>query len=48
MVKDAETIDKVIPKIIDFINAVKKKKNINLELTFDVKELMKDIYRNVK
>jgi len=37
-----------IPKIIDFINAVKKKKNINLELTFDVKELMKDIYRNVK
>ena len=32
-----------IPKIIDFINAVKKKKNINLELTFDVKELMKDI-----
>ena len=37
-----------IPKIIDFINAVKKKKNINLELTFDIKELMKDIYRNVK
>lgn len=37
-----------IPKIINFINAVNKKKNINLELTFDIKELMKDIYRNVK
>ena len=37
-----------IPKIIEFINNVNKKKNINLELTFDIKELMKDIYRNVK
>lgn len=37
-----------IPKIIDFINTANKKKNINLEPTFDVKELMKDIYRNVK
>lgn len=37
-----------IPRIIDFINTVKKKKNINLELTFDIKELMKDIYRNVR
>ena len=37
-----------IPKIINFINTVNKKKNINLELTFDIKELMKDIYRNVK
>ena len=37
-----------VPKIIDFINDVNKKKNINLELTFDIKELMKDIYRNVK
>lgn len=37
-----------VPKIMDFINAVFKKKNINLEHTFDVKELMKDIYRNVK
>jgi len=37
-----------VPHIIDFINTVKKKKNIDLELTFDIKELMKDIYRNVK
>lgn len=37
-----------VPKIIDFINTVKKKKGINLEFTFDIKELMKDIYRNVK
>ena len=36
-----------IPKIIEFINTVKKKKNIDLELTTDIKELMKDIYRNV-
>lgn len=35
-----------VPKIIDFINIVRKKKNVNLELTFDIKELMKDIYRN--
>ena len=46
-------IDKVknsginIPKIIDFINNANKKKNINLDMTFDIKELMKDIYRNV-
>lgn len=37
-----------IPKIIDFINTVRKKKNVNLELTFDIKELMKDIYRNAR
>lgn len=37
-----------IPYIIDFINIAKKKKNIELEPTFDIKELMKDIYRNVK
>lgn len=37
-----------IPKVIDFINTVKTKKNIDLEPTFDIKELMKDIYRNVK
>lgn len=37
-----------VPKIVDFINNVKKKKNIELEPTFDIKELMKDIYRNVK
>lgn len=37
-----------VPKIIEFINTTNKKKNTNLELTFDIKELMKDIYRNVK
>lgn len=37
-----------IPKVIEFINTVKKNKNIDLEPTFDIKELMKDIYRNVK
>lgn len=37
-----------IPKIIEFINKANKDKNINLELTFDIKELMKDVYRNVK
>lgn len=37
-----------IPKIIDFINTARKRKNVNLELTFDIKELMKDIYRNVR
>lgn len=36
-----------IPRIIEFINAVNKKKNINLDMTFDIKELMKDIYRHV-
>lgn len=36
------------PKIIDFIDLVKKKKNIDLEYTLDIKELMKDVYRNVK
>lgn len=46
-------IDKVkssgieVPKIVDFINTSNKKKGINLEMTFDIKELMKDIYRNV-
>ena len=37
-----------IPKIIDFINKAYNKKNISLEETFDIKELMKDIYRNVR
>jgi len=37
-----------VPKIIDFVSSVNKKKNIQLDYTFDVKELMKDIYRNVK
>ena len=36
-----------VPLIIEFINMVKKKKNITLDYTFDIKELMKDIYRNV-
>lgn len=43
-----KTIKIEIPKIIEFINTVNKKKDINLEPTFDIKELMKDIYRNVK
>ena len=37
-----------VPQIINFINNVKKKKNVDLDLTFDIKELMKDIYRNVR
>lgn len=37
-----------VPKIITFIDTVKKSKDIILESTFDIKELMKDIYRNVK
>lgn len=36
-----------IPRIVEFINVVNKKKNINLDMTFDIKELMKDIYRHV-
>lgn len=35
-------------RIIDFISMVNKKYDVNLEYTFDIKELMKDIYRNVK
>ena len=35
-----------IPPIVDFITTTSKKKNINLSMTFDIKELMKDIYRN--
>lgn len=37
-----------IPKIIEFINNAYKKKNISLNITYDIKELMKDIYRNAK
>ena len=51
MLINADKIKKAgieIPKVIDFINTVKKNKNIDLEPTFDIKELMKDIYRNVK
>lgn len=36
-----------IPRIVEFINMVNKKKNIDLDMTFDIKELMKDIYRHV-
>ena len=36
-----------IPKIIEFIELVKEKKHIRLESTNEIKELMKDIYRNV-
>ena len=37
-----------IPNIIEFIKIAEKEKNIHLDITFDIKELMKDIYRNVK
>ena len=37
-----------IPRITEFISNANKKYNANLEYTFDIKELMKDIYRNVK
>lgn len=43
-----KTAGVALPKIIEFINTVKKEKNIDLELTSDIKELMKDIYRHVK
>lgn len=35
-------------KVCLFIKSVKKKKNVDLDMTFDIKELMKDIYRNVR
>lgn len=47
----SDKIEKVgveVPNIIEFIKFVEKKKNIHLDTTFDIKELMKDIYRNVK
>lgn len=37
-----------VPRITEFISSANKKYNANLEYTFDIKELMKDIYRNVK
>ena len=37
----------VLPKILNFISLVEDKMNIKLEPTYDIKELMKDIYRNV-
>lgn len=51
LLTEADKIKKAgieVPKILDFINTVNSKKNRELELTFDIKELMKDIYRNVK
>lgn len=36
-----------LPKIIEFINLVYNKKQIKLNVTNDIKELMKDVYRNV-
>lgn len=36
-----------VPRIMEFIDKARDK-NVNLDYTFDVKELMKDIYRNVK
>ena len=36
-----------IPEILNFINCATKK-DINLSKTYDIKELMKDVYRNVK
>ena len=44
---DLEKASIKIPDIINFINSANKK-GINLDKTYDVKELMKDIYRNVK
>lgn len=35
-------------KIMEFINYIEKNKGITLNKTYDIKELMKDIYRNVK
>lgn len=51
LVKNDEELFKcgiTIPKIINFINTAYKKKNISLDKTYDIKELMKDVYRNVK
>ncbi len=52
--KDLLTCDKLstaqveVPEIIKFINMAQKNKNVSLEVTSDIKELMKDVYRNVK
>lgn len=51
LLNDCDNLNKAqieVPRIIEFINNTNKKKNINLIPTFDIKELMKDIYRNVK
>lgn len=37
-----------VPRIIEFIDSAYKKKNISLNITYDIKELMKDIYRNAR
>lgn len=50
LIKDIDKLKKAhlnVPRIIDFIYTANKNKRINLELTDDIKELMKDIYRNV-
>lgn len=51
LISDVDKIKKAglkVPLILDFINDANKKKNLELEMTLDIKELMKDIYRNVK
>lgn len=51
LILDVDKIKKAglkVPLILDFINNANKKKNIELEMTLDIKELMKDIYRNAR
>lgn len=35
------------PLIVSFIDLVKEKKNISLEYSFDIRDLIKDVYKNV-
>ena len=46
--KEIESANLEVPEIIKFINKANKEKNITLEKTYDVKELMKDVYRNAR
>lgn len=39
--------DIMLPDILEFISIVEKNKKIKLNSTYDINELMKDIYRNV-
>lgn len=39
--------DIILPDILEFIGIVEKNKKIKLNSTYDINELMKDIYRNV-
>lgn len=39
--------DIILPDILEFISIVEKNKKIKLNSTYDINELMKDIYRNV-